>query len=228
MVAHPGAGAHSVVGETWGAKVTLSVIGAGFGRTGTMSLKVALEQLGLGPCYHMVEVFKNPSACSWWERAAEGEADWPRIFEGYASTVDWPSATFYAELAQVYPESKVILTLRDPKAWVASTQATIFSLDPADPPTDFDRMASKVVGRLFDQRMHDEDHLAAVFERHNAEVVRRIPPERLLVYEVAQGWEPLCAFLGVPVPETPMPRTNTTAEFQARLAAEAGAAEPGI
>jgi hypothetical protein len=102
---------------------------------------------------------------------------------------------------------------------VRSTQATIFARDPDDPPGPFDRMVAKVVGRLFDQRMHDETHLKAVFEAHNAEVVRRIPAQRLLAYDVAQGWTPLCDFLGVPVPDAPMPLTNTTDEFRARLAA---------
>jgi hypothetical protein len=197
----------------------LSVIGAGFGRTGTMSLKLALEQLGLGPCYHMMEVFKNPKAPGYWEAVADGETpDWELIFEGYRSTVDWPNATYYADLAEAYPEAKVILTKRDPEAWFKSTQATIFKRDVTNPTNDFERMISKVIGRLFDHRMHDPDHVISVFERHNAEVVRRIPAERLLVYEVAEGWAPLCAFLGVPVPEGGMPKVNSTEEFQARLA----------
>jgi uncharacterized FlaG/YvyC family protein len=197
----------------------LSVIGAGFGRTGTMSLKLALEQLGFGPCYHMMEVFKNPKAPGYWEAVADGETpDWELIFEGYRATVDWPNATYYAELAEAYPQSKVILTKRDPETWFKSTQATIFKRDVTNPTDDFERMISKVIGRLFDHRMHDRDHVIGVFERHNAEVVRRIPSERLLVYEVAEGWEPLCAFLGVPIPEGGMPKVNSTEEFQARLA----------
>jgi hypothetical protein len=205
----------------------LSVIGAGFGRTGTMSLKLALEQLGLGPCYHMMEVFKNPKAPGYWEAVADGETpDWELIFEGYPATVDWPNATYYAELADAYPEAKVILTKRDSEAWFKSTQATIFKRDVTNPTNDFERMISKVIGRLFDHRMHDHDHVISVFERHNAEVARRIPPERLLVYEVAEGWAPLCAFLGVPVPEGGMPKVNSTEEFQARLAPPAPGAAP--
>ncbi|MBV8684671.1 MAG: hypothetical protein JO111_17485 [Caulobacteraceae bacterium] len=194
--------------------MSLSVIGAGFGRTGTMSLKLALEQLGFGPCYHMVEVFKGgPDAFGWWEDAADGRPDWPRIFAGYYSTVDWPSATFYAELAEAYPDAKVILTRRDPESWFRSTQATIFAQDITNPENPFERMVTKVVGRLFDLRMHDKARLLEVYERHNAEVQRRIPADRLLVYELSEGWAPLCAFLGVPVPETPMPKVNTTEEF---------------
>jgi len=197
--------------------MSLKVIGAGFGRTGTLSLKFALEQLGFGPCYHMVEVFKNQAADLWYE-AAEGRPDWPRIFDGYNATVDWPSATFYAELADYYPDAKVILTKRDPEAWFRSTQATIFKQTPpeSDP---FGRMVRSVIGRLFDQRMHDHDHVIGVYERHNAEVVKRIPAHRLLVYEVAEGWKPLCDFLGVPVPDAPMPAVNSTEDFQRRFAA---------
>ena len=199
--------------------MALSVIGAGFGRTGTMSLKLALEQLGVGPCYHMYEVFRNPAAPGYWEAAADGDApDWARVFEGYGSTVDWPSATFYEALADAYPDAKVILTERDPEAWWASTQATIFNWDTAGEriPEQFRRMLDKVIGALFDHRIHDRDHVMDVFKRHNARVREVIAPDRLLVYEVADGWAPLCAFLGVPAPDGPMPKVNTTEEFQAR------------
>jgi hypothetical protein len=201
-------------------RMTLKVIGSGFGRTGTMSLKLALEQLGFGPTYHMVEVFKNPQAPGWWVDAADGNPDWAKIFAGYNSTVDWPNATFYAELAQAYPHAKVIHTERDPEAWFKSTQATIFSdTISGDPNSPFAGMFEKVIRRLFDGRMHDHDHLIEVYNRHNAQVRATIPAERLLVYEVVQGWDPLCAFLGVPVPEAPMPKVNSTEEFVGRLAA---------
>jgi hypothetical protein len=191
------------------------VIGAGFGRTGTLSLKLALEQLGFGPCYHMVEVFKNPKAPGYWEAAADGQpVDWNEVFAGYGATVDWPSATFWRDLAEAYPSAKVVLTLRDPEAWFASTQATIFKRgwdDPADP---FQRMVSKVIGRLFDQRMHDKDHLIEVYNRHNATVQQAIAPERLLVYNLTEGWAPLCGFLGVAEPDTPMPKVNASEDFE--------------
>ena len=194
--------------------MTLSVIGAGFGRTGTLSLKLALEQLGFGPCHHMVEVFKDPAAPGRWEAAADGQSvDWSDVLRGFSSTVDWPSATFYRELAQAFPQAKVILTVRDPQAWFASTQATIFARPYDDPNDPFQRMVGKVVGRLFDHRLGDRDKVIEVFERHNETVRRTIPADRLLVYDVAQGWEPLCAFLGVPVPATPMPKVNSTEEF---------------
>ena len=197
--------------------MSLKVIGAGFGRTGTLSLKLALEQLGFSPCHHMVEVFKNPQSMAWWSDAADGKADWPKIFQGYQAAVDWPTATFYKELADFYPDAKVVLTERDPESWFASTQATIFGREfPEDNP--FGAMARKVVGRLFDQRMHDKDKLLSVYNAHNARVREVIPPERLLVYHVKDGWEPLCRFLGVPVPEGPTPQVNSTEEFQQTIA----------
>jgi hypothetical protein len=200
----------------------LSVIGAGFGRTGTMSLKLALDQLGFGPCYHMIEVFKNPKAPGYWEAAADGKpVDWEEVFAGYGSTVDWPGATFYKQLADAYPDAKVILTVRDAEAWFASTQATIFSLHIRDDTEDpWQRMVLKVIGDLFDREMTDKAKLIAVYKQHNEDVRRTIAPERLLVYDVAQGWEPLCRFLGVEVPSEPMPKVNSTDEFRRNLAAK--------
>ena len=198
----------------------LSVIGAGFGRTGTMSLKLALDRLGFGPCYHMTEVFKDPKASGYWEAVADGKpADWEQIFAGYCSTVDWPAATFYKELADAYPESKVILTVRDPEAWFESTQATIFSRHiPDDTDDPWGRMVLKVISDLFDRQMTDKQKLIDVFNRHNEAVQREIAPERLLIYELSQGWDPLCRFLDVDAPDEPMPKANTTEEFQLRLA----------
>lgn len=196
----------------------LKVIGAGLGRTGTMSLKLALEQLGFGPTYHMMEAFKNPACFTWWADAAEGGGPgWETIFEGYNSTVDWPSATFYRELADAYPDAKVILTERPGADWFRSTQATIFSGNRPRPAPEFERMIAGVVNRMFDGRLDDRDHAIGVFERHNATVREVIPPERLLVYQVSEGWAPLCDFLGVRPPDGAMPHVNTTEEFRARL-----------
>jgi hypothetical protein len=211
--------------------MTLSVIGAGYGRTGTMSLKLALEALGFAPCYHMVEVFKNPQAPDWWYEAAQdpAHADWGKIFAGYVATVDWPNATYYKELADAYPDAKVILTERDPDDWFDSTQATIFAQDfggPEKADQPFPRMVRKVVAELFDGRLHDRAHCIAVFKAHNARVREVIPPERLLVYEVAEGWAPLCGFLGVAVPDGPMPKVNSREEFAARVAG--GGGPPGV
>ena len=201
--------------------MTLQVIGAGFGRTGTMSLKLALEQLGFGPCHHMIEVVGHPESVPLWLEAADGRADWDRIFKGYRAAVDWPTATFYKELADHYPDAKVILTERDPESWFRSTQATIFSF-PVDPETTdpWQQMVQRVVGGLFDLDMHNHDKVISVYKAHNARVREVIPPERLLVYEVAQGWEPLCRFLGVPVPASPMPKVNSSEEFQRNIPKE--------
>jgi len=201
--------------------MALSVIGAGLGRTGTMSLKLALEQLGFGPCYHMVEVLKEPAVRSRaWEDAADGKpVDWNEVFAGFNSCVDWPGATFYRQLADTNPEAKIILTTRDPEEWFASTQATIFSRHiPEDTDDPWARMVLKVIGDMFDRQMTNKSKLIEVYDRHNQAVRQTIAPDRLLDYQLSQGWTPLCEFLGVPVPATPMPKANTTQEFQDRLA----------
>lgn len=202
----------------------LSVIGAGLGRTGTMSLKLALEQLGMGPCYHMVEVLLDPMArAPGWIRAADGDPDWESVFAGYAATVDYPGCTFWRELAAEYPAAKVVLSVRDPDDWFDSTQATVFSarnrnrlaIAPPPIPEFFEKIARKDFGVQID----DRDFMTAAFRRHNEEVRRAIPPERLLVFEVTQGWEPLCSFLGVPVPDKPFPRVNTREEIGRMMSA---------
>ena len=200
--------------------MTLKVIGAGLGRTGTLSLKLALETLGFGPCYHMVEVFSNPQAPGWWAATADGAGPgWETIFAGYGSTVDWPSASYYRQLAEAYPDAKVILTERDPEAWFQSTQETIFNQGHGPPrSSDIEAMINNVIGRMFDGKLNDRDRLIAGFRAHNAEVRRVIPAERLLVYFAADGWGPLCDFLEVPLPAEAMPNVNSTQEFKARFA----------
>ena len=201
--------------------MALKIIGAGLGRTGTLSLKLALEQLGFGPCYHMVEVFLHPEAVGLWMKAAEGNPDWDTTFNGYAATVDYPGCDFWRELAGFYPEAKVLLTVRDPDQWFESTQATIFS------PESIKRMIAgpmaafvkKTAHSAFGDRIHDRDFMVEKFKQHYAEVERTIPASRLLVYEVKQGWEPLCRFLNVPVPSTPFPRKNSREEMSAMMAA---------
>ncbi len=212
--------------------MALSVIGAGFGRTGTLSLRIALDRLGLGLCYHMLEVFEHPEHIDAWERAAGGDpADWDGLFRGYRSAVDWPVCAFYRELAERYPEAKVILTLRDPGRWYRSAAETIFPVMTGSPAGDDPvalaqaRMAREVIAeRTFGGRVDDRAHAIAVYERHAEEVRRTVPPGRLLVYEVAEGWGPLCRFLGQPEPAEPFPRANTTEDFRRMLVArrEAG------
>jgi len=194
--------------------MALKVIGAGLGRTGTLSLKLALEQLGFGPCYHMTEVLMEPSRGLSWVRAADGQADWDAIFAGYKSTVDYPGCSFWRELAQFYPSAKVLLSVRRPQDWFDSTQQTIFSDEHNKP---FVRSAlaeffAKTVFKEHRDRIHDRDFMIAAFERHNAEVESVVPADRLLVYEVTQGWPSLCKFLGVPVPDSPFPRVNSREE----------------
>ena len=202
--------------------MALSVVGAGLGRTGTLSLKLALEQLGLGPCYHMMEVFRLPGASQYWTRAAEGEAmDWDEVFTGFNSTVDWPACDFYRELMARYPDAKVILSVRDPQAWYESTQATIFRSHDGMPPEWLEMFEKLIVRNKFNGDLHTRDHVIGVYERHNDEVRRTVPAEKLLEYTPGDGWEPLCAFLGAPVPDTPYPKTNSTEEFQARVASRA-------
>lgn len=206
--------------------MTLEIIGAGFGRTGTLSLKGALEKLGFGPCYHMVEVFQNPSHIPYWGAAARGEAiDWQALLTGYRSGVDWPICSYYKELADLFPEAKVILSVREPHGWFKSLHNTIFSAENTgnlwreDTPEDMKSMMHKVMIETFDGKNDVEEHAVQVFNEHIAQVKADIEPERLLVYEVGSGWAPLCDFLQVPVPAEPYPSVNSTAEFQSRSGA---------
>jgi Sulfotransferase domain len=215
--------------------MALSVIGAGFGRTGTMSLKQALEQLGFGPCFHMAEFFTNENGealTGKWARAVLGSEapDWDEVFAGYQSTVDWPSTAYWRELVARYPAAKVILSVRDADRWFDSTQETIFrgrSSDEslANRTDDWARMVYKAINQdTFGGNTTDRAHCIAVYEAHNEAVKRTIPADRLLVYQASEEWEPLCRFLGVPVPDAPFPRANTSDEFKARRAAEGEAA----
>jgi hypothetical protein len=208
--------------------MALELIGSGFGRTGTLSLKLALEQLGFGRCYHMLEVAQNPGHAALWSAAHDGKTiDWDALYAGYRATVDWPSAEFWRELIDRYPNARVIHTERPSAAWFESASSTIFrtmtrGATNGMPPAFAEQleMARKLIlqGR-FGGRLDDEAHAIAIYEAHNAQVKREIPAARLLVYEPGQGWEPLCKFLGVPIPETPYPKVNTTEDFLARFSA---------
>ena len=198
--------------------MTLSVISAGFGRTGTMSLKLALEELGLGPCHHMIEVIHNGEAqVPLWNAALAGKPDYAAIYDGYKSAVDWPTAAFWQELADAYPEAKIILSSRSAESWYASISETILATVWAPetwPPqaVEWFTMVTKVLERSFGDA-RDKDDLIATFHAHEANVKATVPPERLLVHSAKDGWGPLCAFLEVPVPLTPYPRTNSKEEF---------------
>ena len=198
----------------------MKVIGAGFGRTGTLSVKAALEELGVGPCYHMVEVFDKPGHVALWQAAAEGKSiDWEDLFASYSAVVDWPACTFYQQLMQAYPEAKVLLTVRDPQRWYESTKNTIYQvgrMSPDSPATaDQRRMINTLIWQgTFGGAFEDKPRAISIFERHIQEVKDRVPAERLLVYDVKEGWEPLCRFLHVAVPaHKPFPHLNDTSAF---------------
>ena len=206
--------------------MALKVVGAGFGRTGTLSLKVALEKLGCGPCYHRAEVFPRPEHVAMWHRLAfENTIDWDELFGGFQATVDWPSARWWREIAAHYPEAKVLLSVRDPEAWYKSMSDTIAQpmRDPApDSAPEIVRLQSQmirksVLAETFDNRFEDKAHAIEVFKRHNQEVRDAIDPARLLVFDVREGWAPLCRFLDVPVPDEPFPRLNDTATTQGMI-----------
>lgn len=183
-----------------------------------MSTKLALEQIGFGPTHHMVEVFMHPESLPLWVAAGDGKPDWDAIFAGYNSMVDHPGCAYWRELMAFYPEAKVLHTVRDPDKWFDSTQATIFA------PGSLEREMPEPGKRFFDQLkafyggdMNDRAFMTDFFRRHTEAVVAGVPEDRLLVFEVAQGWGPLCEFLGVPAPDTPYPRENTTEQFQGRM-----------
>ena len=191
----------------------LDVIGAGFGRTGTESMKTALEIIGLGPCYHMTEVLPHPERIAMWREAAQGNPpDWEKAFAGYRSTVDWPAAFFWRELAEAFPKAKILLTVRSAESWYASMEKTILKVIRSS--TDPRSLGLKLIGEgVFGGALHDRAHIVAAFERNTAEVQAAFGPERLLTFHVGDGWEPLCRFLGRPVPDVPFPHRNRPEEF---------------
>jgi hypothetical protein len=215
----------------------MRVIGAGFGRTGTTSLKAALEVLGFGPSYTLGEAFAHPEHVGLWEAARRGEKlDWERFMSGYDVAVDWPACAFYEELMEAFPEAPVILTVRDPAAWYESTRSTIHELrrlttgplpvrmglalaGPFAPgPAGVVRLADRLVWQdTFHGRFGDRDHAMNVFEQSNEAVRRHVPPERLLVFDVREGWAPLCDFLGVEAPKEPFPHLNEAGQMRRRL-----------
>jgi hypothetical protein len=213
----------------------LKLIGAGLPRTATLTQKTALEMLGVGPCYHMVNVLADLDQVGLWMRALEGEAPWDEVFDGFQSTVDWPGGYFYEELMEVYPDAVVLLSVRDAQAWAKSAKDTVWSVrygeslmrllssawGEVDPKWRgflemVDGLLWKGKGTLAEQHENLEA-LAAGMERFNEEVKRSVPAERLLVWEPADGWEPLCEALDVAVPSEPLPHVNEKEEFIGRV-----------
>ncbi|SDH56180.1 Sulfotransferase family protein [Sinosporangium album] len=221
----------------------VKVIGAGFPRTGTTSMKAALERLGFSPCYHMIEVLTHPDHVDRWLDVAAGKIatreDWDRVWTGgYQATQDWPASHYWRELAEVYPEAKVVLTVRDPQAWYRSMRMLVSATNHSDSPeglpepirqafSSMDRLRPSLntIGQTyfgpewhFGEDMKDAELAVAAFHRHVATVRDSIPAERLLVFDVREGWEPLCAFLGVDVPaEEPFPHLNDAESMRQAL-----------
>jgi len=213
----------------------MKLIGAGMPRTGTLTQKMALEMLGLGPCYHMVDVLADLGQADLWGRALDGQGPWSEIFDGFDSTVDWPGGYFYRELVDVYPEAKVLLSVREPEAWECSMRQTVWAVRHGE---SLIRLLSSAQAHVNPQwrgflQMIDAllwegkgtfasghaapEQLIEAMNRHTEEVKRTVPAERLLVWSVAEGWEPLCEFLELPVPNEPFPHINDRTEFLNRI-----------
>jgi hypothetical protein len=214
--------------------MSIQVIGAGMGRTGTLSLKHALEELGYTKTHHMMEVIENPEQLPYWiEMHYKRKSDYDAMFKGFAAMVDFPGAIYYKEFMEQYPDAKVILNVRDPEKWYKSVNDTIYNI-----PRGFQRVMMKAVGLFkpqvkymatffdyvdnllwngfFEGKFEDKEFTIKKFNDWTEEVKRTVPPEKLLVFEVSQGWEPLCAFLNKPIPDKPFPRVNDTVEFNER------------
>ncbi len=205
----------------------MNVIGVGFGRTGTLSLKVALERLGQGPCAHMLPLIGDEERSHLFTEAVGGDpAALDKALDGYRSTVDWPGVFFWRELVAKYPAAKVILTVRDPEKWYESAERTIWKATNQPTPPAMKHFREMCDATNWDGTFHgrfaDRAYAIRVFNEHNDEVRRTVPADRLLEYTSGQGWEPLCDFLGVPVPDEEYPRLNDTAEFTRRLGEQAG------
>lgn len=194
--------------------MTLEVIGAGFGRTGTDSMREALNLLGVGPCHHMMEVMAHDEQKRLWRAFVKGEPiGWDRLLAGYASCVDWPTAHYWRELSQAYPKAKVVLTYRSAESWWESFSKTLVPVMQSS--TEPDSLGSALVrDRVFGGRPHEREHAIAVYEAHVAAVKAEIPPDRLLVHTVGDGWAPLCALLGRAVPAQPYPSRNSADDFR--------------
>jgi Sulfotransferase domain len=212
----------------------MKVIGAGLPRTATTTQMFALEALGQGPCYHMRDLLADlETGLPLWEAVAEGTPDWQQIFGDAKSTVDWPSARFYPQLMEHYPEAKVLLSVRSPEEWVNSMRPTVWGIFHGDSVIHHmseARAALDPLWRRYTNLMasltwgvddgvlagetYTDEGLGVVMERWNEEVVRTVPADRLLVWNPAEGWEPLCEFLEVEAPSEPLPRLNDTASFR--------------
>jgi hypothetical protein len=199
--------------------MSLRVVGAGLGRTGTLSLKLALERLLGAPCYHMTEVFAHPEHIALWHAAARDEpVDWHALFAGYAAAVDWPVGSFWTEVSEAFPDALLLLSTRSAESWWRSASQTIFPTSAKAAGTAWHAMWMELAKNRFTTRLDDREAAITAYERHNAEVRRLAPKHRLLEWSPGDGWEPLCRALGVPVPDAPFPHANSTEEFLGRMA----------
>ncbi len=203
--------------------MTLKIIGTGVGRTGTHSLKLALTALNCGPCYHMDEVLPRlPTALPLWQAAAQGNPDFGALYDGYQSAVDWPTAGFFRELVAAYPNAKFIHTVRSAESWASSFSETIQRLiagkeHAPEALRPLLQMSQRVVEKTGFSIEATPERLARDFVAHTEAVRAVIPEKQLLIFEVEDGWEPLCEFLDLPVPDTAYPRTNNRADFWERI-----------
>ena len=204
----------------------LKVIGAGFGRTGTLSLKLALEQLGFGPSYHMFELFNHhPDHIHQWDAAHQGKpVDWELLYSNdYSASVDWPSCNHWKELSEYYPDAKIIINARDPESWHESVLKTIYpssirSRESSDPRLkELGEWLFRVIwDGVFNGQITDRSYAISIYNQHVENVLKSVPSDRLLVFEGTQSWEPLCEFLDCSIPDQPFPRANSTEEFNLR------------
>lgn len=199
----------------------LEVVGEGLGQTGTHSLVQALEIIGLGPCYTILDIEKHPGHHKTLKYRSDGEIiDWRSFFSGYRSAVDWPTVSFLPEIFAMFPECKVVLTLRDASSWyetawttiIPGLEATVFHPDPVE------RSRSELKRRLildgtFEGRNKDRDFAIAIYENHIASVIDLVPEDQSLLYRVDEGWKKLCDFLGLQIPDKPFPHQNRGAKF---------------
>lgn len=193
--------------------MTLNVIGTGFGRTGTDSMRKALNILGVGPTHHMTEVGKDAHIREQWMNLVRGaEPDWDVLFTGYQACVDWPSAFYWRSLIVKYPQAKVLLTMRSATNWWSSFEATILKyILSSDDPNGFAQQL--VAQQVFNGRPDNREHAIAIYNRNIEDVISTVSPDRLLVHNFEDGWEPLCQWLELPVPDVDYPSGNTTQDF---------------